>query len=553
MMAGSLLGGVGLFLLGMGMMSEGLRLAAGRMLRDLLARWTGSPLRGVFSGALITSLVQSSSAVTVAVIGFVNAGLISLRQAVSVIYGSNIGTTMTGWLVALIGFNVNLKLFALPLIGLGMGLRLVANGRRAGAWGLAMAGFGVFFIAIDILKTAFAGLGEGMQLSTWVGSGVTGSLIAVLAGLLLTVLTQSSSAAMAIILTSAAGGVVALQDAAIMVIGTNIGTTSTALLAALGATPNARRVAASHLAFNLITAVVALLLLPLLLYGLALLPQALGLSADVPVILALFHTLFNVLGVLLLWPLTRRLVHYLEGRFRSAEEDEARPRYLDRNVVATPVLAMHALGKELGRIGGIALRMAKAAVSTEAAIGPRLEADARALDQLVEATGEFSNLMQRSHLPAELDDVLPNALRVSRYYTETAELAMAIAQAQGELPEISHNELAADIARFKGAVVELLEAAEVDAPGFTAGLCSTQLEALKQDYQQLKSHLLRAGTQGKLPVRTLVAHLDVLSNMRRLAEQAEKAARYLVGLSAIEADEEASEVADAPPPAPTVD
>ena len=130
----SFIGGIGLFLLGMRLMSDGLRMAAGGALRHILSRWTRSPLRGFFSGILITSLVQSSSAVTVAVIGFVNAGLLSLLQTVYVIYGTNIGTTMTSWLVALVGFKLNVQLVALPLIGIGMFMRLTDTSGRRGYW-----------------------------------------------------------------------------------------------------------------------------------------------------------------------------------------------------------------------------------------------------------------------------------------------------------------------------------------------------------------------------------------------------------------------------------
>ena len=161
---GALLGGLGLFLLAVGMISNGLRLAAGRQLRSLLERYTGSPARGIASGALITALVQSSSAVTVATLGFVNAGILNLPQALGVVFGSNVGTTMTGWLVAAVGFKFKLELFALPLVGIGMFLRLTGSRSRRGALGEALAGFGLFFIGVDILRDGFAGLADSMTL-----------------------------------------------------------------------------------------------------------------------------------------------------------------------------------------------------------------------------------------------------------------------------------------------------------------------------------------------------------------------------------------------------
>jgi phosphate:Na+ symporter len=529
-LAENLLGGMGLFLMGMWLLSDGLKLAGGRALRSILSRGTGTPLRGLLSGIFITSLVQSSSAVTVATIGFVNAGLISLRQAVRVIYGSNIGTTMTGWLVAFIGLQFDIKIFALPLIGVGMLLRISGGETRRGAGGMALAGFGLFFVGIDFLRMAFAGLGENVPLDTVMGDGLGGVALAFGAGVVITVLMQSSSAAMALILTAAGGGALPVVTAAAMVIGTNIGTTSTAVFAAVGATPNARRVAAAHVAFNVITAAVAFMLLPLLIWILKGFESVIGPDGAPAIDLALFHTVFNTLGVILMWPVTGRLVEFLERRFRSREEDEAQPRYLDRNVVTTPLLAMHALVMELGRMGGIALRIAKGAMSAEVAVGPQLEADSRVLDALVEEVGEFSALMQRGSLPAELDEVLPNALRVSRYYTEMAELARRIAAAQSTTEAIEVTDLAATVSHFKGSVVKLLDAADVLAAEFSAQANAAALIELEDEYQRLKSRLLRSGTAGELPVRRIVAQLDLCSDMRRLAEQAEKGARYLDGL-----------------------
>ena len=146
---GMLAGGIGLFLLAVRMITDGLKLAAGGKLRDLLGHWTYTHTRGIFTGLAVTALVQSSSAVTVATIGFVNAGLLSLYQSLGVIYGANIGTTMTGWLVSLVGFNIKIEAFALPLIGIGMLLRLARGSSRLGSLGEALAGFGLFFVGID--------------------------------------------------------------------------------------------------------------------------------------------------------------------------------------------------------------------------------------------------------------------------------------------------------------------------------------------------------------------------------------------------------------------
>ncbi|TXK60731.1 Na/Pi cotransporter family protein [Alkalisalibacterium limincola] len=290
---GSLLnfaGGIGLFLLGMRLMSDGLKVAAGPALRGLLATATRSSWRGVGSGVLITSLVQSSSAVIFATIGFVNAGLLNLGQAVWVIFGANVGTTLTSWIVALVGFNIDLQALAMPAIAAGMGLWILGKGRRS-ALGQALVGFGIFFLGLDVLKDSFAGLGDTFEIDGWVRDGAVGIAVFALVGAVLTVLMQSSSATLAVTLTAAAGGVLPLTAAAAMVIGAKVGTTSTALFAVFGATPAAKRAAASHVAFNLVTALVALPALPWILAGSQWLADALGFASQPATILAVFHTM----------------------------------------------------------------------------------------------------------------------------------------------------------------------------------------------------------------------------------------------------------------------
>ena len=522
----SFAGGIGLFLLGMKLMTDGLRVAAGDALRDILAGWTATPLRGLSSGILITAMVQSSSAVIFATIGFVNAGLLTLIQAVGVIYGSNLGTTITSWLVALIGFKVNLQLLSLPAIAIGMMLRISGGTRRA-ALGEALAGFGVFFMGIDVLKDTFAGLEQQVPFEALGETGYLGLLLFVGVGVLLTVAMQSSSAALAVTLTAAASGVIPLQAAAAVVIGANVGTTSTAAFAVLGATPAAKRAALAHVLFNLVTGVVAFLALPVLLWLVQGISLLLGLAEAPATSLAIFHTLTKLTGVLILWPVTPRLVGFLGNRFRTAEEDESRPRHLDSNVIATPGLALDALYMETLRIGAIARRAAKDALNTETVPSQRLEQDHRAVDQLVLAVGEFTNQAQHAELPKRMSGLFPHILRVTQYYSDMSERAAGIAAMQARLTPTSDTQLADHLARFKGAAVELLDSTDVEHEGFSAVASTELLHQRLIEYQELKSHLLRAGSEGRLSIRQMVARLDEISAIRRMLEQAVKATPYL--------------------------
>jgi phosphate:Na+ symporter len=437
---------------------------------------------------------------------------------------------MTSWLVAIIGFNLNIKAFALPAIGLGMMLRLAKGKNKQGAMGEVLAGFGIFFLGIDVLKTGFEGFGSGIELA-WQGDGFMSILIYLGIGFLLTVVMQSSSAAIAITLTATAGGVIPIDNAAVLVIGANVGSTSTAGLAVLGATPNAKRVAAAHVAFNIITGLVALLLLPLLLKFLSSMRVLFGHDAGPVTILAMFHTLFNILGVLILWPLTNMMIRRLKRLFRSAEEDEAKPVYLDKNIISTPVLAMHALEKELERLGKIARRMAKGSLSTEIRMSPQLAKDKAVFGQLEISVGDFVNRMQRSNLPEELDDALPNCLRIAGYYASMTELATMIAKKQGEIQPLQDEGIAELFNNFKVTVVKMAKASDVELEGFNLETCENSLQKVIDEYHDLKNILLRLSTQGVLHVRQFAALQDMISYMRRLAELAAKAARYLAGLT----------------------
>lgn len=529
---GSFAGGIGLFLLGMKLMTDGFKLGAGQALRHILRLWTRTPVRGLLSGVFITSIMQSSSAVTVATIGFVNAGLLSLSRTISVIYGSNIGSTMTGWLVVLIGFKFDIKVFALPLIGLGMLLSLTSSMSRREAMGQVLAGFGLFFLGVSVLKTAFAGFSETVPLAELASDGFLGMSLFVGIGFLLTFMMQSSSAAIAVILAAMASNVMTLPLAAAAVIGANLGTTSTAVLASLGATSNGKRVAAAHVFFNLVTGAVAFILLPLLLQGVVLSRELMVLEPSPLINLALFHTIFNIFGVALLWIFTPKLVEVLERQFITREEDVGRPRYLDNNVVTTPTLALDALNLELERISDIAREMAMSALSTELVPNRRMISDKQAILSLVYAVGKFTTRMQQADLSEEISESLSNVLRVTRYYTMVANAAVEVANSQHQATIVEDEALAQEIAHFRSDSVQLLELADPTLPEYSIEACEVELAALEDCYQVLKAQLLRAGVVERLKVHQMVIQLDQEHKIRRMLDQYVKGARYLADLVA---------------------
>jgi phosphate:Na+ symporter len=321
-------GGLGLFLLGMGLMTEALRSLGGNRLRQALLRFTCSPWSGAAAGAIGTALVQSSTATTVATVGFVSAGLLSFQASLGIIFGANVGSTGLGWLVALLGIKLDLARLMLPLVLVGAGLRLLGRGRQA-LVGQALAGFALLFVGIAALQQAMAGQGLLLDPARFDATSPGGRLQLLLLGLFSTVITQSSGAGVATTLAALAAGAIALPQACALVIGMDVGTTVTALLAALGASLSARRTAAAHVVFNLLTALGAFVLLPVYLVALQQLWPALA-ARDPEFALTAFHSGFNLLGVLLVLPFTapfaalvRRLVR--PGRGRSIDELDDTP------------------------------------------------------------------------------------------------------------------------------------------------------------------------------------------------------------------------------------
>jgi len=355
------LGGLGLFLLGMRVMTEALRELARGATRAALQRFTKSPWSGAATGTILTALVQSSSATTLAAVGFVGAGLLSFPEALGVVLGANVGTTVTGWLVAVLGFKLPLGQVAGPLCLAGMALRLSDSRGRRGALGGAIAGFGLVFVGIAAVQAGLVGLeGRFGPEHLPAASGLRGRVLLVLVGLGLTAITQSSSAGVATALASLHAGAIHYDQAASLVIGMDVGTTIASVLAALGGSANVRRTSAAHVVFNLLTMVGALVLLD---PWIGLLDELRPgwIAAEPELALVAFHSSFNVVGALAVLPFARpfaRLVQRLVPERRSSLV-----KAIDGALLDDPSLALAAArssATEIARaaLGGLERRLA---------------------------------------------------------------------------------------------------------------------------------------------------------------------------------------------------
>jgi len=531
-----LLGGIGLFLLGMSAMTNGLRQGAGSSLRGILTRSTATRLRGLAAGFSITAIAQSSTAVTIATIGFVNAGLLNLPQAVWVVFGANLGTTSTSWLISLVGVNLRIDALALPAIGIGAMLRLVARERRAGSLGEALAGFGLFFLGIVILKDTFGTIAETIDISRFIIPGFAGTLIFVGIGFIITQLTQSSSASIAIAITAASGGLFGLEPAAALVIGANLGTTSTALIASIGATAPARRVALAHVIFNLIVATIAIIALPLLIALTTSLSDWTGADLDgariggidVAAAIAIFHTLVKAIGVLVVWPIATPLVGWLETRYRSADEDLARPRHLDPTARAVPDLALGSIALEIRRLGTITSDAARVMLAEAGDLQDRARAQGHfeAADRLIGAIRDFIARLRLSGMAPHLADGLSHALRALQHYQILADLAAQARPTDLSRPGLPP-EIRAALAAYRDNLVATLAGPAADEPECGTGSAQADAERVESAYQQMKSALLVSAAQGAIDPITLDRLVTAIDRLRRCGEHAAKARRRL--------------------------
>lgn len=504
-----ILGGLALFLLAMEMMTNGLKSAAGHQLRHMLGHWTRSPLRGFGAGLLITGIVQSSSAVTVATIGFVNAGLLSLSHSLGVVFGANVGTTMTGWLVSFVGFGFKIEAFAMPLLAAGVALKLLARSQRNQSLGEALAGFALFFLGLSVLKDSLGQLTVGLDSAEFLGQAIALPLF-VLFGFLATVLTQSSSAALAIILSAAASSLLSLEDAAAAVIGANLGTTSTAAIAVLKATANARRLALGHVMFNLVTGAIAILILPLMLWLIAWLTDWLDLDTNAALSLAIFHTLFNLLGAAIMLPLLKPFARILGRMFRSKEEDNAEPRFLDDTLINTPELAVGAVDQEMKRLIGLTRGLLRACLDREDLAPEKIRATMEAAQSLNSAITEYiSRLRAEKMLPATVD-TLTLSIRTCRYLAEATELAPALLRLRQSGKLVQTAPLKGEMDTYTNLLRELV-ASEVGLPEIFG--------ETEKIYHILKSRMLAMIVKRELPSVVGERTLDDLSSVRRLCDQ----------------------------------
>ncbi|HTJ02361.1 MAG TPA: Na/Pi symporter [Methylovirgula sp.] len=539
----AILGGVGLFLLGMTVMTDGLKALAGSALRTVLGKAAATPLSGALWGAIVTLLVQSSSAVTMTTIGLVNAGLLTFPQGLGLVFGANVGTTGTGWLVALIGVRVSLSAYALPMIFIGALAKLLAGGRIAAAGG-ALAGFALVLYGLTTLQQGMGGVAEslhpsdlpavlGMSGVGWL-SGSVGLVMLIVVGLLMTAVMQSSTAAIAVTISAFYAGAVSLEQGAALIIGQNIGTATSSALAAIGASTTAKRLAVAYVLFKVIAAIIAIVAFPFT----AAVMKHFAASVDGTTLLAAYHTAYNVVGVAVLLPATQWFTRVVERLLPSRQT--ALQRALDPSALASPVVAIEAARRVVAEILATTAASVSAALSGETV--PAAQGSAAAT---LDAARDF---LSELHEPPETEAERLRMTSTLHALDHAARLVEVLAG--GGLPPQQvgspHDLRAAELCQqaMRGAQtiatsITLESALSAQAapigwcvsPEVAAALGEAEDAAKTLDALQLehRAATLASVAPGKLTAADAFARIEAVRRLDRIAHHAWRSAAHLVG------------------------
>lgn len=433
----TLVGGLGIFLLGMKNMSEGMQAVAGKNLRRMIGAVTSNRLSATAVGTVVTCVVQSSSITTVMIVGLVNSGVMELSQAIGVIMGANIGTTVTGWILVL-----KIGKYGLPLIGAAAFIYLFSKGDRWRYWALAFMGVGMVFFGLELMKDACAVVKDLPEFEKWFhkfqADNYFGVIRCALAGCLLTFLVQSSSATLGITISLAFQGIISYPTAAALVLGENIGTTITAYLASLGATTNARRAAYFHVIFNMIgvfwiTLIFAwyIELIQWLLdgdVGKAVVQDGKTVYPNMTLAIALTHSCFNIANVLMFLPFVHVFVRMLE-KIVPAKSFKEKPRLTDLNIriLETPLLAIEQSQRELIKMGDGCVKMMGWLVTLleqderDEKLADRLKHRERVLDSVQDEVADFITNLLSGNVPHSVAEEARRQLRMADEYESVSD------------------------------------------------------------------------------------------------------------------------------------
>lgn len=524
-----ILGGLGLFIYGIREMSEGLHKASGQKMRKIMHSLTGGPKRGVLVGTGITSLIQSSSATTVMVVGFVNAGLMTLTQALGVIFGANIGTTITAQLIAF-----KLTDYALPIIGISMIMLLVTKRRIYKNIGEFLLGFGILFLGLSILTEIVKPLGTSPVFNEILLRFSNNPFLGVLAGAVVTAIFQSSSVTTGMILGLSMANLIDLKAALSLILGCNIGTCVTAIIASIGTNIGAKRAAIAHVVFNIVG---VLIFLPFLGPFRRLISLT---STNVTREIANAHTLFNVINTLIFIPLiplfAKLLTRFVKGK--EEEEVEYLPKYLEKYLLNTPPIAIEASVKEIVRTLGLTKKMVDISMNSffnnDLGSLEKITRREEAVDSLREAiTGYLVELMQNElgqeesrKIPA-LIHAINDVERIGDHAENLRDLAEQKIENRLAFSPVALEEIKRmydEVSKMINCSVNALKNNDSNEAKFIMEE-ECQINLMRD---RLKNNHTKRLEEGKCNVLSGVVFLDVISNFEKIGDHLNNVAQAVV-------------------------
>ena len=534
----SFIGGLGLFLFGMEYMGEGLQKAAGPKMKKLLSILTSNRLLGVLVGAGVTALIQSSSATTVMVVGFVNASLMSLKQAVGVIMGANIGTTITAWIVSLGEWTSFLKPSVLAPLCIAVGIALIMFAKKQGAkhTGIILFGFGTLFLGLDMMSDAAKPLRELEAVKNMFVVLGSNPILGILAGAGVTAIIQSSSASVGILQALALAGLVPWNSAIYIILGQNIGTCITAILSSIGANINAKRAAAIHFIFNFLGSVIFGILAIVIFTFIA---PGLGSQMINVTQISIVHTIFNVVNTLLLFPFAGSLVYLAEHLVKG--KNEAKPgelQHLDERLFETPSFAVENAVKEVVRMGEIAKN------NMEVAMQALFEKNRDKVQEVFDTEREINELQnginqylvklsnislteKESLRVTNLFHIVSDIERIGDHADNIAELAATMIEDDSKFSDEARKELT----RINEMGIQCLETA-LKAYEVTDDRLAKKAMVLEDHVDKLESNMrtnhIKRLVQKVCEPMAGIAFLDTLNNIERISDHASNIAQVVL-------------------------
>ncbi len=527
-----LLGGLGLFLYGMTIMGDGLQKSAGDKMKRIIEVLTNNRIMAVVVGALVTMIIQSSSATTVMVVGFVNAGIMTLTQAAGVIMGANIGTTVTAQIASL-----NLDAIAPIAVGIGVGIWLFTKNKRIKSMAEVLLGFGILFIGMNLMKNAVGPLNEYSgfrELLLAFGSGTfIDSLMGIFTGFLITAIIQSSSATTGVLIALASGGLLPIEAAMPIVFGTNIGTCVTAMISSIGANRTAKRAAFIHLIFNVIGTILFMIFFKnLTVYLVKMLSPN-----DAARQLANAHTLFNLLNTIILLPFANFLVILSTKVIKIKEYEKTEPieiKYLDERMLETPSIAIVQVLKEIWNMGHSTLESYRTAMNAFFEQNEKLVQETFRIEQVINdmerEIAEYLVKLSNTPLSAkqhELVDQLFNTIndieRVGDHAENLAELVMYSIENRLVFSDIAVEELRTMHERVMKSYSQAIEALKTGDINMARRVIEREGEIDHIEKSLRASHITRLNKQLCSPSSGVI-FLDMISNLERIGDHAAKVA-----------------------------